>query len=86
VFEQAQTLTSLGSKPLVVITSSDNIRGIRGWSAAQDHLATLSTNVSHRVADATHVGLLDDQTAAAVSAHAIDNVVQSARASKPLTP
>jgi pimeloyl-ACP methyl ester carboxylesterase len=86
VFKQAQTLTSLGSKPLVVLTASDNIRGIRGWSAAQDHLATLSTNSSHRVADATHVGLLDDQTAAGISVRAIDDVVQSARTGTPLIP
>jgi pimeloyl-ACP methyl ester carboxylesterase len=86
VFEQAQTLTSLGGKPLVVLTSSDNVRTTRGWSAAQDRLATLSTNSSHRIAEATHVGLLDDQTAAAISAHAIDDVVQSARTGTPLTP
>jgi pimeloyl-ACP methyl ester carboxylesterase len=84
VFRQAQALTSLGGKPLVVVTASDNARSVRGWSAAQDRLATLSANSSHRVADATHVGLLDDQTAAAVSARAIDDAVRSARTGAPL--
>jgi hypothetical protein len=60
VFEQAQALTSLGGRPLIVITATDNIRSIAGRSAAQDHLAKLSIRSSHRIADATHVGLLDD--------------------------
>jgi pimeloyl-ACP methyl ester carboxylesterase len=86
VFEQAKALISLGGKPLVVLTASDNVRTTRGWSAAQDHLATLSSNSSHRVAGATHVGLLDDQSAAAISVRAIDDVVQSARTGATLTP
>ena len=85
VFEQAQALTSLGNKPLVVLTASDNVRSTRGWSAAQDRLATLSTNSSHRVAEATHVGLLDDPAAAASSVRAIDDVVQAARTGQSLT-
>jgi pimeloyl-ACP methyl ester carboxylesterase len=86
VFEQAKALISLGGKPLVVLTASDNVRTTRGWSAAQAHLATLSSNSSHRVAEATHVGLLDDQTAAAISVHAINDVVQSGRTGTTLTP
>jgi pimeloyl-ACP methyl ester carboxylesterase len=86
VFEQAQALTSLDGKPLVVVTASDNVRGIRGWSAAQDRLATLSANSSHRVADATHIGLLDDPQASEISVRAIADVVRSARTGAPLTP
>ncbi|HYN96079.1 MAG TPA: alpha/beta hydrolase [Pilimelia sp.] len=85
VFEQAKALTSLGDKPLVVLTASDNVRSTRGWSAAQERLATLSTNSSHRVAEATHVGLLDDPAAAASSVRAIDDVVQAARTGQSLT-
>jgi pimeloyl-ACP methyl ester carboxylesterase len=86
VFEQARALSTLGGKPLVVLTASDNLRSVRGWSGAQDQLATLSSNCSHRIADATHVGLLDDPAAAAVSVRAIEDVVRSARTGTPLTP
>jgi pimeloyl-ACP methyl ester carboxylesterase len=86
VFQQAQALTSLGNKPLAVISASDNVRSVRGWSAAQDQLAALSTNSTHRVADATHVGLLDNQTAAGISAQAISTVVQAARTGTSLAP
>ncbi len=86
VFAQAQALTSLDGKPLVVLSASENIRGIRGWSAAQDHMATLSSNSSHRIADATHVGLLDDEQTSAISVRAITDVVQGARTGTPLAP
>ena len=35
VFEQAQALTTLGSRPLAVVTASENL-GNEGWPAAQD--------------------------------------------------
>ena len=35
VFEQAQALTTLGSRPLAVVTASENL-GDEGWPAAQD--------------------------------------------------
>jgi hypothetical protein len=78
-FTQAEALTTLGGTPLVVVTATENLQTTRGWSAAQDRLAALSSNSSHRVADATHVGLLDDQHASEVSVRAIDDVVQSVR-------
>jgi hypothetical protein len=43
----------------------------------QDRLAALSSS-SHRVADATHGGLLDDPHGAAISVRAITEVVRSA--------
>ncbi len=43
---QAQSLTSLGDRPLVVITAEKDALG--GWMAAQDELAALSTNSVHR--------------------------------------
>ena len=60
VFAQAQALTTLGPKPLAVVTARENADGTTGWAAAQDRMAALSTNSSHWVADTTHVGLLDD--------------------------
>jgi pimeloyl-ACP methyl ester carboxylesterase len=84
VFEQAQALTTLDGKPLVVLTATETQQGTKGWSAAQDRLATLSTNSHHRIAEATHVGLLDDKHSFEPSAQAIGDVVQSIRASAPV--
>jgi hypothetical protein len=48
--------------------------------AAQDDLAELSTNVDHRVLpDATHEGLVDNETFAAESSQAIRDVVNAVR-------
>ena len=33
-FDQAQVLTSLGARPLVVVTASDTLAGTAGWSDA----------------------------------------------------
>jgi pimeloyl-ACP methyl ester carboxylesterase len=84
-FRQAGALTSLGDKPLVVLTATENLRGSVGWGAAQDRLAVLSTNADHRVVEASHVGLLDDPADAASSAAAITDVVRSVRTGTPLT-
>ena len=46
VFEQAQALTTLGSRPLAVLTASENL-GTEGWAAAQDRMAALSTDSLH---------------------------------------
>src|SRR5688572_10401470 len=43
VFTQAQTLTSLDGKPLVVITVTESLDEITGWSDAQTELAALSS-------------------------------------------
>ena len=59
VFEQAQALTTLGDRPLAVLTASENLT-TDGWAAAQDRLAELSTDSVHRDVDATHTGLLED--------------------------
>jgi pimeloyl-ACP methyl ester carboxylesterase len=83
VFRQAQALTTLQGKPLVVITATETLQAMRGWSGAQDRLAALSGNSSHRVADATHTGLLDDQRQSKVSVRAIDDVIHSVRTGSP---
>ncbi len=44
VFEQARSLTSLGSKPLVVVTATESIDKHEEWTDLQDRLAALSTN------------------------------------------
>ena len=59
VFDQAKALTSLHGKPLVVVTATESLEQIEGWSEVQDRLAALSRNSQHRVADATHEGLID---------------------------
>jgi hypothetical protein len=67
----------------VVITAGQGEQP--GWFAAQDKLATLSSNSAHRtVTDATHTDLLDDESLSANSSRAIHDVVQSVRAGTPL--
>jgi pimeloyl-ACP methyl ester carboxylesterase len=83
---QAQALTTLGDKPLVVLTARDELTKTPGWVAAQDQLATLSSNSSHGVIDATHATMLDDPSSAAAGARAISDVVRSVRTHAPLPP
>jgi pimeloyl-ACP methyl ester carboxylesterase len=84
VFRQAKALTTLGSRPLVVLTAT---RGQQpGWSTAQDRLPALSTNSSHRFVDGTHQSLLADRQDAVVAVQAIEDVLQSLRTGAPLQP
>ena len=77
VFRQDQALTSLAGKPLFVLTA--DLGQQSGWFAAQDKLATLSTNSAHQTTrGATHAALLEDENHAAVSSRAIEAVVRSA--------
>jgi hypothetical protein len=83
VFRQDKALTSLGGKPLFVLTA--DIGQISGWPAAQKRLAGLSTNsVQKTTHGATHAALLEDRNDAAVSSRAIEAVVRSVRTSSPL--
>ena len=83
VFRQDKALTSLGGKPLFVLSA--DVGQMSGWSAAQSELATLSTNSVHETTHgATHEALLADRNYAAVSSRAIDAVVRSVRTSGPL--
>jgi len=76
VFRQAQSLTSLGGKPLFVLTADLGQKS--GWFAAQDRLATLSTNSVHQTTHgATHEALIADRNYAAVTGRAIVSVVRS---------
>jgi hypothetical protein len=80
---QAQSLTSLGDRPLVVVTALKEADD--GWMAAQDELATLSTNVVHRVLPyVTHDAITGNAAVAAQSSRAIRDVVDSVRTGTPL--
>jgi pimeloyl-ACP methyl ester carboxylesterase len=83
VFTQAETLTGLGGKPLIVVTAG---RGQQtGWPAAQDRLARLSANSVHRtVAAADHTALLYNEATSANSSQAIRDVVAAIRTGTPL--
>jgi pimeloyl-ACP methyl ester carboxylesterase len=85
VFTQAQALTTFDPKPLAVVTARENADGTRGWAAAQDRLAALSSNSTHWTANTTHVGLLDDPTGSTSSVRAIAAVVTAVRTGTPLT-
>ena len=75
--EQAQRLTTIGDRPLVVVSAGSDLQA--GWPAAQARLADLSTNVSHRViATGTHESLLVGADAPA-SSQAILDVVAAVR-------
>lgn len=79
VFRQAQALTSLGDRPLVVLTSAENARETDGWTVAQERMTALSTNSVRREAATSHAGIVEDPNGAAASVHAITTVVQTIR-------
>jgi pimeloyl-ACP methyl ester carboxylesterase len=85
LLSQAQGLSTLGSTPLVVLTAAGH-EADPDWTSAQNRMAGLSTNSSHRQAGASHAGLLDEEGGAADSLHAIDDVVQAARTGTTLSP
>jgi pimeloyl-ACP methyl ester carboxylesterase len=78
VFDQAKALTTLGRKPLFVLTA--DLGQQSGWFAMQDKLATLSANSVHQTTrGATHAALLEDQSIATATSRAIGDVVRAAR-------
>ena len=78
VFDQAKTLTSLGGKPLGVLSADVDQQA--GWAAAQAKLTQLSSDSVHTTAHgATHEGLLEDERFAAMTSRAIAQVVQGSR-------
>jgi hypothetical protein len=78
VLDAAGKLPDLGDRPLVVVTAA--AEPLDGWLVQQDRLATLSTNVSHRVfPDLTHVSLIEGVDGAAAASEAIVAVVTSVR-------
>jgi hypothetical protein len=83
--QQAASLTNLDDKPLVVVTADTG--NAAGWEQAQDRMAALSANSSHRVAkDTTHASLLHDEVDSAAASQAIHDVLRSVRTGSPLVP
>lgn len=75
--QQALALTSLGDRPLIVVTAGSGQQA--GWLEAQDRLPGLSINSSHRVLPAaTHTSIITGVDAE-VSRQAILDVVSSLR-------
>jgi len=75
--QQAQALTTLGDRPLIVVTAGTGQAA--GWLIAQDRMTGLSTNSVHRLVDAaTHTSLITGADAA-TSTQAIDDIVESIR-------
>ena len=79
---ESWALRSLDGKPLVVVTATAASQ--EEWFDVQDRLAALSTNSDHRIADATHAGLIDDGASCGSSVQAIVDVVQSVRTEQPV--
>jgi pimeloyl-ACP methyl ester carboxylesterase len=76
--DQAASLRDFGDKPLFVLTAGSGSDA--EWMAAQDDLASLSTNSAHRVVDgAAHIDLIFEKDDAAVTSQAILDVVSSVR-------
>jgi pimeloyl-ACP methyl ester carboxylesterase len=76
--QEAASLRGFADKPLVVLTAGSGHDAV--WSAAQNRMATLSTNSVHRVIDgATHEDLITDEEDAAATTQAILDVVSSVR-------
>ena len=75
---RAAQLTSLGDRPLAVITAGRGSQA--GWTSEQNDLATLSSHTVHRtIAGSTHQSLIDDKRYAAQSSRAISDVVTAVR-------
>jgi pimeloyl-ACP methyl ester carboxylesterase len=75
--QQAQALTSLGDRPLIVVTAGSGQQ--TGWLAAQGSMTGLSTSSAHRVVPAaTHTSLISGVDAPA-STQAILEVLASIR-------
>jgi pimeloyl-ACP methyl ester carboxylesterase len=78
ILDAAGALPDLGDRPLVVVTAEAEAPD--GWLDQQNRLATLSTNVSHRVfQDITHDGLIETVTGARAASDAIAAEVTSVR-------
>ncbi len=81
--DQAASLSDFGDKPLYVLTAGSGSDA--EWKAAQDDLASLSTNSAHRVVDgAAHGDMFLDEEAAAATTQAILDVISSVRSAGPL--
>ena len=81
---EAGRLRTLGAKPLIVVTAT--VDNSKGWMAAQNEMAKLSTNSLHRVEPgATHDDLVSDPHHTTAMVHAVHDVVASLRTGAPLS-
>jgi len=72
---QARRVTTIGDKPLIVLTAGANNRP--DWRGLQSYLLSLSTQSTHRVLEgATHDGILTNREHATVVASVIREVVE----------
>lgn len=80
---QAQSLQSLGDKPLIVVTAPLDTQ--KGWLVLQAEMTELSTNSVQRVIpNATHESLILNKADAVASSQAILDVVNAVRTAQPL--
>ena len=80
---QAQALTSLGDKPLIVVTAVEDAHA--GWLPLQEKMAGLSTNSVQRIIqDASHASLIEDEGDSANATQAILDVVEAVRSGETL--
>ncbi|MGV8964943.1 MAG: alpha/beta hydrolase [Cellulomonas sp.] len=78
-FAQAQQLTTLGARPLVVLTTADKETSDPTGYAAQQRFAAMSSDSALRTADTTHIGLLDSPAGSAPTVQAILDTVAAVR-------
>jgi pimeloyl-ACP methyl ester carboxylesterase len=83
VLDQAAAVTSIGDRPLIVISAAPGDQP--GWMEAQARLAGISTNSVQRVLDATHDSVILGDDAPA-SAQAILDVLAAVRAGGRVAP
>ena len=82
LMKEAGALTSIGDRPLVVVTAMREAQP--GWLPLQQEMLALSTRSAQRIAPtATHMALVDTEAGAAISIAAIREVVGVARATHP---
>jgi pimeloyl-ACP methyl ester carboxylesterase len=82
---ESQSLTSIGDKPLIVVTAVKD--AMTGWLPLQKEMTGLSTNsVQRMLPDATHASLTEDRDEAQASIQAVLDVVDAVRSGGVLTP
>lgn len=83
--KDAATLTSIGDKPLVVLTAS--IGHDPSWFRAQHEMLALSTDSVHRtVSGVDHQGMVASEHGAAATTHGITDVVTAVRTGQRVAP
>lgn len=68
-----------------MVTTSESAKNTAGWSAAQDKITKLSTDLLHYPAATAHAGLVADRLGAATSAAAIDAAIRAIRTGRPVS-